>query len=659
MASTPSFSIVTTVFKKEKEINFFLEAALTQNYNGIWEVIVFNDASPDKAEESMDAFVPLYKNRGVDLTIIKNEENLGQCICRNVGVQLSKGDIIIIIDSDCIMDSTYLANLARLYSFDDCDVVIGPQNIETRERDINIVLAECRNELTVGKLTAMQDPNNKRSFVNCITRNFSVKKSFITEDLFDAALSHRATDPTTGFGWDDVEMGYRLYKKGARIKYSNSVYTVHINHPPSIEDHASIPLKSMKNYRIMHEKHPEMKYVTRWWSMDTYEKVKKWASSYNIDYSKNEDYLFLQNHFKNQIPYIYEPIKRKRLKILTYCWHLPHQYELHKLPHDFTLITDLGTHHCYRWGYSKRPFPDNDTFKKIREINVKNYDLAILHFDENCLHPEYTNNVISENWGLNFKYFVEKLRDIPKIGICHGTPQFYGAYTPNYSGADLMQVIEPARQSLVNYLKDVMVICNSHQAEREWGFHKSRVIWHGFDPAEFPRSMYHKKVMGLTNMLGRPHYRGFEILNVVNSYLPEQLQVAGVATPEPKYYKEKENNDYAFAKYRNYVDAIREYSIYLNPTVRSPMPRSRTEAMMCGLVTVSYKSHDVDMFIRNGVNGFYSDSPKELAEYIIFLSNDDSALKKVANESYKTAIDIFNNDRYMHDWQETIFRIVS
>jgi glycosyltransferase involved in cell wall biosynthesis len=658
MASTPSFSIVTTVFKKEKEINFFLEAALTQNYNGIWEVIVFNDASPDKAEESMDAFVPLYKNRGVDLTIIKNEENLGQCICRNVGVQLSKGDIIIIIDSDCIMDSTYLANLARLYSFDDCDVVIGPQNIETRERDINIVLAECRNELTVGKLTAMQDPNNKRSFVNCITRNFSVKKSFITEDLFDAALSHRATDPTTGFGWDDVEMGYRLYKKGARIKYSNSVYTVHINHPPSIEDHASIPLKSMKNYRIMHEKHPEMKYVTRWWSMDTYEKVKKWASSYNIDYSKNEDYLFLQNHFKNQIPYIYEPIKRKRLKILTYCWHLPHQYELHKLPHDFTLITDLGTHHCYRWGYSKRPFPDNDTFKKIREINVKNYDLAILHFDENCLHPEYTNNVISENWGLNFKYFVEKLRDIPKIGICHGTPQFYGAYTPNYSGADLMQVIEPARQSLVNYLKDVMVICNSHQAEREWGFHKSRVIWHGFDPAEFPRSMYHKKVMGLTNMLGRPHYRGFEILNVVNSYLPEQLQVAGVATPEPKNYKEKENNDYAFAKYRNYVDAIREYSIYLNPTVRSPMPRSRTEAMMCGLVTVSYKSHDVDMFIRNGVNGFYSDSPKELAEYIIFLSNDDSALKKVANESYKTAIDIFNNDRYMHDWQETIFRIV-
>lgn len=658
METTPSFSIVTTVFKKEKEIHVFLEALLNQNYTGSWEVIVFNDNSPDKSEEVINSFVPLYESKGIGLTVIKNEENIGQCVCRNVGVQLSKGDIIIIIDSDCIMDNTYLKNFANLYSFDDCDVVIGPQNIETRDRDIKLVLAECRNSMTARKLATMQDPVNKRSFVNCITRNFSVRKSFITEDLFDAALSHTATDPTTGFGWDDVEMGYRLYKKGARIKYSDSVYTVHMTHPPSIDDRSSIPLRCMKNYRKMHEKHPEMKYVARWWSMDTYDKIQQWVRSYNIDYSTNEDYLFLQNHFKEQIPYVYEPIKRKRLKILTYCWHLPHQYELHKLPHDFTLITDLGTNHCYRWGYSRRPFPDNDTMKRIREVNVKNYDLAILHFDENCLHPEYTNNVISSNWGLNFKYFVENLGDIPKIGICHGTPQFYGAYTPDYSGTDLMQVIEPARQSLVNYLKDVTVICNSHQADREWGFHKSRVIWHGFDPTEFPRALYRKKVMGLTNMIGRPHYRGLNILNAVNSYLPEHLQVEGVTTPEPSNYKNKENNDYAFAKYRNYIDSMREYSIYFNPTVRSPMPRSRTEAMMCGLVTVSYKSHDVDMFIRNGINGFYSEDPKELAEFIIFLSEDNNAFRKIAKESYRTAIDIFNNDRYLHDWQETIFRVI-
>ena len=50
--------------------------------------------------------------------------------------------------------------------------------------------------------------------------------------------------------------------------------------------------------------------------------------------------------------------------------------------------------------------------------------------------------------------------------------------------------------------------------------------------------------MGLTNMIGRPHYRGLNILNAVTSYLPDSLQPTGVKTPEPKHYTNKENDDY-------------------------------------------------------------------------------------------------------------------
>ena len=45
---------------------------------------------------------------------------------------------------------------------------------------------------------------------------------------------------------------------------------------------------------------------------------------------------------------------------------------------------------------------------------------------------------------------------------------------------------------------------------------------------------------------------------------------------------------------------------YFNPTLHSPMPRSRGEAMLCGLATVNADSHDVNQFIQNGVNGFYA-----------------------------------------------------
>jgi len=654
----PFFSIITTVFKKEKEIQFFLKSLLNQNYTGKWEVVIFDDKSPDNSLNIINSFKDSYVKKDIGLVVIHNEKNLGQCFCRNEGIKRAKGDILIIIDSDCIMDINYLSNFAILYGYEDCDVVIGPINIETNGRDVQEVIAECRNLRIAQNNAKLQDPFNKRSFLNCVTRNFSIKKSFITEDLFDEAFSHIATDPSTGFGWDDIEMGFRLYKRGARIKYNESVYTVHMSHPPSIENESSIPLRSLKNFRRMYEKHPEMKDIVRWWTMDTYKKIIQWVQANKHDLPTNEDYIFLQNHFKKDIPYIYEPATKRRLRILSYIWHVPHQYELHKLPHDFTLIGNIGTSHCYKWSYSQRPFPFNDTMKQLHEININEYDLAIFHFDENCLNPENTNGVISQNWGLDFKYFIEKITAIPKIGICHGTPQFYGAYTPNYNKNDLLEVNETARQAMVQYIGDNLVICNSHQAEREWGFKNSKVIWHGFDPAEFPRSNYTKKVMGLTDMIGRPHYRGLIVLNKVNSCLPPELKVNGIQTPEPLNYKTRNNNDYAFSKYRNYIDSIREYSIYFNPTIRSPMPRSRTEAMMCGLVTVSYKSHDVEMFIKNGINGFYSENLKELADFIIFLSENDSVFKRISSESYQTAIDIFNNDRYLHDWQETIFRIV-
>jgi len=658
MPDFPTISIVTTVFKKEKEIRYFLEAIKAQHYAGKWEVIMYDDNSPDNSSQIVEKFIPYYERIGIGLTLIKNKENLGQCICRNKGVKRAVGDIIVIIDSDCIMDVNYLANIYTAFSKNDCDVVIGPLNIESNNEDINVVITSCRNVRVARKRANMQDSLNKRSFVNLVTRNFSIRKRFIREELFDPAFSHIATDPTTGFGWDDIEMGYRLFKRGARIKYCDNVYTVHMTHPDSIDNTASIPLRSLKNFRKMHQKHPDMKNIARRWVMETYGKILNWCKSYKHDLSENEDYLFLEDHFKQNIPYIYELKNRRRLKILTYCWHVPHQYELYKLPHDFTLIRDIGTHHCYNWGYRQRPFPENAVMKNIHDINQKDYDLAIFHFDENCLYPEHSNNVLNNNWGLNLRYFMSSITDIPKIGICHGTPQFYGAYNANYTEPDLMEPIEEARLGLVNYLKDMLIICNSHQAEREWNFEKSRVIWHGMDPTEFPRATYDLKVLGLTNMLGRPHYRGYYILNSVNQKLPPDLKVVGVSVREPAHYSNKESNEYAFSKFRKYVDAVRKYSIYFNPTVRSPMPRSRTEAMMCGLVTVSYKSHDVDMFIKNKVNGFYSEDVDELVDFIIYLARNDSFFKKVADESYKTAIDIFNHDRYLHEWQDTIFRLV-
>jgi glycosyltransferase involved in cell wall biosynthesis len=104
------------------------------------------------------------------------------------------------------------------------------------------------------------------------------------------------------------------------------------------------------------------------------------------------------------------------------------------------------------------------------------------------------------------------------------------------------------------------------------------------------------------------------------------------------------------AQFRAYVDRIRSFTVYLNTTLRSPMPRSRGEAMMCGVVPVSLRNHDVEHFIRHGVNGFYADSPEELAEYVRFLIRHPEAAGRVSAAARRTALDVFNHDRYLAEW---------
>jgi glycosyltransferase involved in cell wall biosynthesis len=88
------------------------------------------------------------------------------------------------------------------------------------------------------------------------------------------------------------------------------------------------------------------------------------------------------------------------------------------------------------------------------------------------------------------------------------------------------------------------------------------------------------------------------------------------------------------------------------------MPRTRGEAMMAGLATLNMRNHDVDLFIRNGVNGFYAESVEEMAEQLRFLKRNPVSLKKIADASRLTALDQFNQDRYLSEWGRVLKQVV-
>ena len=80
---------------------------------------------------------------------------------------------------------------------------------------------------------------------------------------------------------------------------------------------------------------------------------------------------------------------------------------------------------------------------------------------------------------------------------------------------------------------------------------------------------------------------------------------------------------------------------------------------MAGLVSVSLRNHDVELFVRHGVNGFFGDTAEELADYISYLSRNDNTRLKIAKASKQTAVDVFNQDRYLSHWSALLKRVTN
>ncbi|MFZ2752273.1 MAG: class I SAM-dependent methyltransferase [Lysobacteraceae bacterium] len=661
---TPYVTVVSVLYRKAREVRYFLEGLYRQDFAGRYEIVLMDDATPDDSVEVVREFerwVPEARRRQVDLRIVRNERNLGNCGSRNRGIAEARGDIVIVVDADCMFNCDFLAAHYAAHAMGDCDVAIGPINIETNDAPALSVLGRHEADPRLAAYENLpQDDLNQASFVNCITRNFSVSREFaanrVDGPLFDEAFSYSA-DPASGFGWEDVEMGVRLYQAGARIKYLEDTVSIHVSHPSSANE-AEKPLRSLRNYRRLFEKHPDLLLASRRWATQTYEAIVGWARHVGADLDANDDFRWLEKRFQRYraVPIVID--RSRRLRILTHRWHVPHQYELYKTGHQFDLITGAGTGLCEQWEWDKRPMPKNCRMVRYDEIDPREYDAKILHFDENLLHPERCQGMVPADWGATMLWLLRNAH-LPGVAICHGTPQFAGQYDGGYAGSDLGAVIESSRREIVELFADVAVVCNSHQARAEWGFANATTIWHGFAPCDFPPGAHDRDVlaMNINALRNRPHYNGLFVYDEVGARTGDIATIDCLRTPDPDGY-EAGTAAWATAKYQNYVREIGRYKTYLNTTLRSPMPRSRGEAMMAGLVSVSMRNHDADLFIKNGVNGFFGDSAAELAEQLAWLAANPQRADAMRQASRRTAMQLFNQDRYLAEWSALLKRIV-
>lgn len=308
----------------------------------------------------------------------------------------------------------------------------------------------------------------------------------------------------------------------------------------------------------------------------------------------------------------------ENLAILKYPWHTGHDYELLKLPHRFYLLQNTFKD----WSLSQRNFPKSATpLESLFALSPhEKLDLAILHLDQWSFH-ENSKRLLFEKIKADFSG--------PKIVINHGSNMVDGC----------------SSEKMQELCEGCWVVCNSPTAWQRWKLPNSVYIRHGMDIEEWPETDYFLNNIVLTAPSAPRHLLNRNQLGIDRAL--KHFPIDWI-NKNPKFSSEKQ--------YKNFLS---HSSIYLNLSYGSAMPRSRTEAMLCGLAIVTTANHNESDFIENGRNGFASNDEDELIEFTRELKKDPSRIKKMGQAGRETARSYFSHQQFAQSWQLLLEKVTT
>lgn len=116
-----TFSIIVPVYNTGKYINKCLNS-IQNAMDADCEVIIVNDGSTDNSEEIIKEYLSKLPEKYKDNFVYTKKENKGLADTKNVGIKMSRGDFISVVDSDdYISDDFY--TIARKY-IQEADIIV-------------------------------------------------------------------------------------------------------------------------------------------------------------------------------------------------------------------------------------------------------------------------------------------------------------------------------------------------------------------------------------------------------------------------------------------------------------------------------------------------------------------------------------------------------
>ncbi|MBQ9986762.1 MAG: glycosyltransferase [Erysipelotrichales bacterium] len=122
------YSIIIPVYNAERYLKECLESCIAQ-YQGQFELVCVNDGSIDHSSEILHTYASKYP-----FIQVIDKENEGVSVARNVGVASAKGEYIVFLDSDDMLEEHCLEMLDKIIGNKEYDMLIGRVRVSVNER---------------------------------------------------------------------------------------------------------------------------------------------------------------------------------------------------------------------------------------------------------------------------------------------------------------------------------------------------------------------------------------------------------------------------------------------------------------------------------------------------------------------------------------------
>lgn len=252
------FSIIIPTYNRAEKLLECLKALFVQEYskNG-YEIIVVDDGSQDDTEKIL---CNLQKESPVSLRFLF-QSNQGQGVARNRGVSEARGDIILFLGDDIMATPSLLKEHARMHQWypEENAAVLGFITWHPKLLITPLMRFMERGGAILGKWGGHQFAydllrGKKIADYNFFyTSNISLKRTLLLRFRFDPWFS--------GYGWEDIELGYRLTKgAGLVLSYEPSAIAYH-DHMITFEQFASRMRAIGRSSHLIHTKYPELQKI--------------------------------------------------------------------------------------------------------------------------------------------------------------------------------------------------------------------------------------------------------------------------------------------------------------------------------------------------------------------------------------------------------------